>query len=89
MKKKLKNTNLFNYNKWKQTVLTTKASIQDVLKNLNKTGARITMVENSKKEFQGTVSDGDIRRGLINGLQLNSSIKKIVNKNSLTVNASY
>ena len=85
MKKKLKNTNLFNYNKWKQTVLTTKASIQDVLKNLNKTGARITMVENSKKEFQGTVSDGDIRRGLINGLQLNSSIKKIVNKNSLTV----
>lgn len=85
MKKKLKSKNLFNYNKWKETVLTTKASIQDVLKNLNKTGTRITLVENSKKEFQGTISDGDIRRGLINGLQLNSSIKKIINKNSVTV----
>jgi len=85
MKKKLKSKNLFNYNKWKETVLTTKASIQDVLKNLNKTGTRITLIENSKKEFVGTVSDGDVRRGLIKGLQLNSSIKKIINKNSVTV----
>lgn len=85
MKKKLETRNLSYYNKWKQTVLTTKASIQDVLKNLNKTGARITLIVNSKKEFQGTISDGDIRRGLINGLQLNSSVKKIMNKNSLTV----
>ena len=86
MKKKLETRNLSYYNKWKQTVLTTKASIQDVLKNLNKTGARITLIVNSKKEFQGTISDGDIRRALINKTKQNDSILKIINKNALIVN---
>ena len=86
MKKNFKKNNDFiHYNKWKNTILTTKATIQDVLKNLNKNGKRITLIVNNKKEFQGTISDGDIRRALIDGAKQNSSIKKIINKNSFMV----
>ena len=33
----------------------------------------------------GTIVDGDIRRGLLKGINLKDSIIKIMNKNSLTV----
>ncbi len=85
MKKNLQNRNCFiNYNKIGKIILTTKATIKDVLKNLNKSGVRITLIVNEKKEFQGTISDGDIRRALIGGAELNSSIQKIINKNPQT-----
>ena len=35
--------------------------------------------------LEGTVSDGDIRRGLLNGLDLNSPISSIVHRNALVV----
>ena len=87
MKKKFKkkDNDFIHYSKWKETVLTTKATIKDVLKNINKSGSRISLIVNSKKEFQGTISDGDIRRALISNLEQNSSIQKIINKNSLMV----
>ncbi len=83
MKKNFQKNKYINYNKWKETILTTEATIQDVLKNLNKSGLRITLIVNNKKEFQGTISDGDIRRALINSVKQNASIQKIINKNSL------
>ncbi len=86
MKKIFQKNNYINYNKWKETILTTKAAIQDVLKNLNKSGSRITLIVNHKKEFQGTISDGDIRRALINKVEQNASIQKIINKKALIVN---
>lgn len=55
------------------------------MKNLNKTGSKISLIINHKKEFQGTISDGDIRRALINRAKHNYIIKKIINKNALTV----
>lgn len=86
MKKKFQKKNDFiHYVKWKETILTTEVAIKDVLINLNKTGLRVTLVVNSKKEFQGIITDGDIRRALINGAEQNSSIQKIINKNSLMV----
>ena len=85
MKKKFKKHNYINYSKWKETILTTEATIDDVLKNLNKNGSRITLIVNNKKEFQGTISDGDIRRALINRVEQDASIQKIINKNALIV----
>lgn len=86
MKKKIqKNNDFIHFVKWRETILTTEATIKDVLINLNKTGSKITLVVNNKKEFQGTVSDGDIRRALIDGADQNLSIKNIINKNSLII----
>ena len=47
-----KNNDFIHYSEWKKTVLTTKATIKDVLKNINKSGSRISLIVDSKKECQ-------------------------------------
>ena len=46
-----KNDYFIHFSKWKETILTTEAIIEDVLKNLNKTGSRITLIINNKKIY--------------------------------------
>ena len=88
MKKDSKKNKFSNHNnKWKDTILLTQATIGDVLKNLNKSSLRISLIVNDKEEFQGTVSDGDIRRALINGTEQKTSIQKIINRNAFVVNS--
>ena len=88
MKKDSKKNEFFNHNnKWKDTILLKQATIRDVLKNLNKSSLRISLIVNDKEEFQGTVSDGDIRRALINGLEQKTSIQKIINRNAFVVSS--
>ena len=75
-----------NYKNWKKIILKNDSTISDVIKNLNKSSAQIVLVENKNKKFLGTITDGDIRRGLSRGLSLKSNIIKIVNSNPITVN---
>ena len=86
MKKDSKKNNIFNRkNKWEETILLTHVTIEDVLRNLNKSGLRISLIVNDKKEFQGTVTDGDIRKALVNGIDQKTSIQKIINRNAFIV----
>jgi len=86
VKKKIQKKDYFtDHKKWEETILTKNVTIADVLKNLNKSGLRISLIVNDKKEFQGTISDGDIRRALINGKDQKTSIEEIINKNALIV----
>ena len=88
MKKDSKKDEFFNHNnKWKDTILLTQATIEDVLKNLNKSGLRISLIVNDREEFQGTVSDGDIRRTLVDGTEQKTSIQKIINTNAFIVSS--
>ena len=43
------------------------------------------MVVNHLGELEGTISDGDIRRGLLKGLDLNSPITSVIHRNALVV----
>ena len=72
-------------------ILNSETSIFQALKNLENTGLQIVLVVNNKKEYLGTLTDGDIRSGIIKGVGLNSAIKILVNKKSITVdeNARY
>ena len=74
------------YKNWKNIVLKTGNSISDVIKNLNQSSAQIVLIEDKKKNFLGTITDGDIRRGLSKGKNLKSNLKTIVNDNPITVN---
>jgi dTDP-glucose pyrophosphorylase len=61
-----------------ELILNINSSIKDAIKSLNKTGKRICFIK-SKENFIGTLTDGDIRSGLLSGLTLSSSVKKIIN----------
>ena len=71
--------------KWKKTLIPETATIADVICNLNESMVQIALVINPKGNLVGTLTDGDIRRGLLNGLELSSSIDKIVNYEPLVV----
>lgn len=63
---------------WRSVILPQKASVQDAIRNLDETGVQIVLICNSDDSLIGTISDGDIRRGLLKGLVLSSSIESIV-----------
>lgn len=77
------------YESWRKTILFNNASIRDAIKSLNDSSAKIVLVVNEKYQFEGTVSDGDIRRGILKGMGLNSSIGLITHRNALVVPPSF
>lgn len=63
------------------------ATIKDAIEVLNKAALRIVLVVDSRKRLEGTVSDGDIRRGLLRGLQMSDPLGKVIARDSLVVSA--
>ena len=60
--------------------------MRSVISAIDKGGLKIALIINSSGNLVGTISDGDIRRGLLRGLSLDSSLSKIMNKNCITAN---
>lgn len=50
-----------------------KGDIRKVIAAIEKGGLRIALILNRKNQLEGTITDGDIRRGLLKGLSLDSS----------------
>lgn len=70
---------------WRKAIIQSDATIQQAISNLNEVAIKIVLVVNKAGELEGTISDGDIRRGLLKGIDLNSSISSVIHRNSLVV----
>jgi dTDP-glucose pyrophosphorylase len=70
---------------WRQAILPLNATIKQAITNLDKTAVKIVLVVNEDGALEGTVSDGDIRRGLLKGCDLESPLTLITHKNALVV----
>ena len=60
------------------------ANIREAIGAIENGGIRIALVLNQQHKLIGTISDGDIRRGLLKGLQLESSLESIVQTNFIS-----
>jgi dTDP-glucose pyrophosphorylase len=70
---------------WHNALVPADASLQQVIRNLNESGLQIALVVSPDRIFVGTLTDGDIRRGLLRGMDLNSSVDSIINREPLIV----
>ena len=70
---------------WRRAILTAHATIEQAIRNLDQIAIKIVLVVNEVGELEGTISDGDIRRGLLKGLDLNSPIASVIHRNALVV----
>lgn len=70
---------------WRQAILPVNATIQQAIRNLDQVAIKIALVVNEAGELKGTISDGDIRRGLLKGLDINSPIASVIHRNALVV----
>ena len=66
---------------WRKVVLSQSDTIKTAIKVLDSEELRIIMIVDSCNRITGTVTDGDIRRGLIRHVALESKISKIMCKN--------
>jgi len=76
-------TNTLNEDLWRKAILPMDATIREAISNLDMLGIKIILVTNESDVFEGTVSDGDIRRGLLKGLDLDSLITSIIHLNAV------
>jgi dTDP-glucose pyrophosphorylase len=72
------------YAHWKKTLLPLKSTIKDAVVSLGASGYKIILVIEGDK-LVGTITDGDIRRGLLKGLDLNQEIESIIHRDAVVV----
>jgi dTDP-glucose pyrophosphorylase len=72
----------------KQIFIHLGASIKDALKQLDKTAVKILLVVDTQQKLLGTISDGDVRRYLLQGKDLNGTIDDLYNRSPRSVQAS-
>ena len=70
---------------WPLTILPAGSSVRQAVQVLNETSLKIVLVVDANEVLVGTISDGDIRRGLLRGLELASTIDSIVHGDALVV----
>jgi len=71
--------------KWENLCVSENSSIRDAIEVLNRTGMKIVLLLGESGTLVGTVSDGDIRRGLVLEVGLSDSISKVANYNPVVV----
>ncbi len=65
-------------NNWKKILVSPLSHIQEVLKIIDNESLQLALVVDSDNRLLGTVTDGDIRRALINGVVLSHPISEIM-----------
>lgn len=70
---------------WQSALLGVDATLQQAIRNLEATGLQIVLVTTPDGTLVGTLTDGDIRRGLLRGSNLNSPIDSITFRDPLVV----
>ena len=81
MKKQIKDTS----RNWTDSVLEEGGKIKDVIESLNLSSSQVALVVGKNKKFIGIITDGDLRRSLINGNTIEDDFSLLVNKNPITV----
>ncbi len=69
-------------NTWRKALLLANSTVGQAIQNLEVSKVQIGLVVSDDEILIGTVTDGDIRRGLLRGIDLNSPIDTIVNRDT-------
>lgn len=77
--------------RWEKTILKPTDSIKRAIKVLDDGGMRIALVLDDDRKLKGTITDGDVRRALLNHCSLETLVTEIMQKTPTTawVNDTY
>ncbi|MDU5141549.1 MAG: nucleotidyltransferase family protein [Paenibacillus dendritiformis] len=73
---------------WKKVLVKGNTSILQVIEKIDATGLQIALVVDEDDSLLGTVTDGDIRRGILKGVSLKSCITEIMNRQPVSARVS-
>ncbi|MBI1911089.1 MAG: CBS domain-containing protein [Deltaproteobacteria bacterium] len=72
--------------KLKSLLISPDITIKQAMQKITDAGEKIIFVVDGNDALIGTVTDGDIRRGIINGLELTSPLKEVMRTKFVSVN---
>jgi dTDP-glucose pyrophosphorylase/CBS domain-containing protein len=70
---------------WRKALLSVDADLQQAIRSLEESALQIVLVVSPEHTLVGTLTDGDIRRGLLRGLDLGSPLTSVIKRDPLVV----
>jgi dTDP-glucose pyrophosphorylase len=70
---------------WEKALLPINATLQQAISKLDETAFQIVIVATPDRVLLGTLTDGDIRRGLLQGMGMDNSIETIIHREPLVI----
>lgn len=70
---------------WRKALLAGDADVRQAVRSLDESGMQIVLVVSADGSLLGTITDGDIRRGLLRGLDLGSPVASIIKRDPVVV----
>lgn len=71
---------------WRRALIKPTTPIIEALRLLSESGIQICLVTDENEKLVGTVTDGDIRRGILRGITLDGQISSVMNCSPRTAN---
>ncbi len=72
---------------WRDALISDSVTLRDAVAKMSETGWQIAVVVNKDERLVGVLTDGDIRRALLQGMDLSVSITKAMNTSPVTMDA--
>lgn len=73
--------------RWQNILISADNTIREALAAINDEALRIALVVDDDQKLLGIVTDGDIRRGLLNGANLEDKVDSVINPNFISADA--
>jgi len=71
-------------NSWQEVLVQPSSTIREVIQKIDASSLQIALVVDQQRKLLGTVTDGDVRRGLLQGLSLEDTAGKVMNAHPTT-----
>lgn len=79
---------MLHENEWRKTVLGPSATLQEAIAHLDNTGLQIILIASPDGVLLGTLTDGDVRRAIINQVDLSENISVVMQSSPFTATPS-
>ncbi len=70
---------------WRDTLLSADASVRDAIRSLNESGLQIVLVVDANGALVGTITDGDVRRGILRGVGMDDPVSEILHRDPMVL----
>jgi len=74
-------------NRWHMARIAPERSIRDAIRTIDEGAIRIALVVDGDNRLLGTVTDGDVRRGILHGVALEEPVTRVMNPHPTTARA--
>ncbi|RTL56015.1 MAG: CBS domain-containing protein [Rhodocyclaceae bacterium] len=74
---------------WKQVIVSPEMSLRDALARIDASGIQLAVVTDADGRLQGLLSDGDVRRALLRGVDLSIRTAEVMNPNPVVADPAW